>query len=127
MVKQRLALLNFYFKVEDDSNEFLIDFFENAGIDLEQLNQKKAKLLKKIEAFEKIKQGELFAEKVKTVFQKIQNNIIDISSLQLSNDSQNDLQLSYNKFSGSQEDLLQDKIKEKTKLEIIQKIKNGEL
>ena len=92
-----------------------------------KLNWRRYGEAKKIEAFEKIKQGELFAEKVKTVFQKIQNNIIDISSLQLSNDSQNDLQLSYNKFSGSQEDLLQDKIKEKTKLEIIQKIKNGEL
>lgn len=127
MNKQRLALLNFYFSFDKKNTEESEEYFRNNNIDINLINGKKAKLLKKVEAQQKLLQGEKFVNKLKTIYEKIRNSEVTFAELGLSRESQEDLVLQYNKFRGNTEELFEDKLKEQTRLEIIEKIKNGEL
>ncbi len=128
MNKQRLALLNFYFSYQPiEDKEELEEYFKTRNIDIDRINEKKAKLLKKVEAKQKLIEGEKFAEKLKSVFEKISNKTINLTDLGLSEQAIEDVEFAYNKFEGDENELFQDKIKEQTRLEIIEKIKKGEL
>lgn len=128
MNKQRLALLNFYFSYQPiKDKEELEAYFKDRNIDIDLINEKKAKLLKKVEAKEKLIEGEKFAEKLKSVFERISNKTITPADLGLSEKAGKDVEFAYNKFDGNEKELFQDKLNEQTRLEIIEKIKNGEI
>lgn len=128
MNKQRLALLNFYFSYQPlNDKEEIEEYFKTNNIDMNLINEKKAKLLKKVEAKQKLIEGEKFAEKLKTVFDKIRNKTISVTDLGLSEEAFKDIEFAYNKFEGTEEELFEDRIKEQTRLEIIEKIKKGEI
>src|SRR5690554_5826768 len=98
MNKQRLALLNFYFSFDKKSKEESEEYFRNNNIDINLINEKKAKLLKKVEAQQKLLQGEKFASKLKNIYEKIRRGEVTFDELGLSRESQEDLALQYNKF-----------------------------
>lgn len=128
MNKQRLALLNFYFSYQPiEDKEELEEYFKTRNIDIDLINEKKAKLLKKVDAKQRLIEGEKFAEKLKSVFERIRNKTITLNDLGLSEQAMEDVEFAYNKFDGDENELFQDKIKEQTRLEIIEKIKKGEL
>lgn len=128
MNKQRLALLNFYFSYKPiKDKEEIEDYFKTNNIDMNLINEKKAKLLKKVEAKQKLIEGEKFAEKLKSVFDKIRNKTISVTDLGLTEEAIEDVEFAYNKFEGTEEELFEDRIKEQTRLEIIEKIKKGEI
>lgn len=128
MNKQRLALLNFYFSYQPiKDKEEIEEYFKTHNIDMNLINEKKAKLLKKVEAKQKLIEGEKFAKKLKSVFDKIRNKTISVTDLGLSEEAIEDVEFAYNKFEGTEEELFEDRIKEQTRLEIIEKIKKGEI
>lgn len=127
MNKQRSALLNFYFSYEPIGEEVNESNFNADEIDINLVTEKKAKLLKKVKAKQRIIEGEKFAKKVKQIFKDILDKKINPSDLGLSEGATSDIVLEYNKFKGDEENLTADKLKEKTRLEIIEKIKKGEL
>lgn len=127
MLKQSISLLNFYFTFYKENLETTLELLESAEVNLEKVRQNKAKLLKKIEASEKLKQGEKFIEKLNNVLSQIAENKINIKELNISPEAQDDLQFAFNKFEGNVEEFNKEKLKEQTTLELIRKIKEGEI
>lgn len=127
MLKQSISLLNFYFTFYKENLETTLELLESAEVNLEKVRQNKAKLLKKIEASEKLKQGEKFIEKLNNVLSQIAENKINIKELNISPEAQDDLQFAFNKFEGNAEEFNKEKLKEQTTLELIRKIKEGEI
>ncbi|MAT56758.1 MAG: hypothetical protein CMF23_02150 [Ignavibacteriae bacterium] len=127
MLKQSISLLNFYFTFYKENLETTLELLESAEVNLEKVRQNKAKLLKKIEASEKLKQGEKFIQKLNNVLSQIAENKINIKELNISPEAQDDLQFAFNKFEGNAEEFNKEKLKEQTTLELIRKIKEGEI
>ncbi|MBZ0179590.1 MAG: hypothetical protein K8F36_09895 [Melioribacteraceae bacterium] len=126
MNKQRSALLNFYFSFKPitDKEEY-VELFEAHNIDKKLINEKKAKLLKKVGANLRIIEGEKFSEKMREVLDGIKNKTLSVKDLGLSEEARKDFEYAYNNFSGNEEELFEDKIKDQTRLEVIEKIKRG--
>lgn len=127
MNKQRLALLNFYFSYDNKTKEENVEFFKDNRINVEKLNKKKEALLKKVKAKQKLLKGKEFREKMDEILSQIKSGNRTIEELGLSQSASEDIALAHNKFEGTEDDIFEDRLKEQTRLELIEKIKRGEL
>ncbi|MBZ0181360.1 MAG: hypothetical protein K8F60_02805 [Melioribacteraceae bacterium] len=104
-----------------------IEYLESRNYNIEETRERALNFVKKQHAQYKLKQGEKFIKKLNNVLSQIAENKINIKELNISPEAQDDLQFAFNKFEGNAEEFNKEKLKEQTTLELIRKIKEGEI
>jgi phage-related minor tail protein len=107
--------------------DIAIEYLESRGYNIEETRERALNFVKQQHAQYKLKQGEKFIEKLNKVLSQIAENKINIKELNISPEAQDDLQFAFNKFEGNAEEFNKEKLKEQTTLELIRKIKEGEI